>query len=58
MTYRMMVSRGLIAGLTYSETRSMRPGAVIDMFLYRQRYDDQQHGIKRVKEPQCYEIGG
>ena len=55
MTYRTMISRGLIAGLTYAETRSMRPGAVIDMFIYRQRYDDQQHGIKRVREPRCYD---
>lgn len=55
MTYRTMISRGLIAGLTYAETKNMRPGAVIDLFIYRQRYDDQQHGIKRAREPRCYD---
>ena len=55
MTYRTVVSRGLIAGLTYSEMRRMRPGFVIDMFMGRLKYDDQQHGIRRKKEPRCYD---
>lgn len=31
----------------------MQPGFVIDMFVQRMRYDDQQHGIRRVHEPRC-----
>lgn len=53
MTYRSVVSHGLIAGLTYSEMRRMQPGFVIDMFVNRMRYDDQQHGIKRKRQPLC-----
>lgn len=43
----MIVSWGLIAGLRLEEIHRMRPGAVIDLFLYRRNYDDQQHGIRR-----------
>ena len=25
----------------------MNPGAVIDVYLWRQEYDDEQHGLKR-----------
>lgn len=53
MSFRVVVSRGLIAGLTYSEMRNMRPGFVIDMFVMRMRYDDQQHGIRRKRQPLC-----
>jgi len=28
----------------------LSPGAVCDLFVYRQRYDDQQHGLKRKTE--------
>lgn len=57
MTCRTVISRGLIAGLSYSEMWHMEPGFVIDMFTGRMKYDDQQHGIKRVKEPQCIKLG-
>ena len=35
-----MVSWGLIAGLRVDEIHRMRPGAVLDLFLYRRMYDD------------------
>lgn len=38
---------GLIAGLRLEEINRMRPGAVIDLFVYRRNYDDTQHGIIR-----------
>jgi hypothetical protein len=43
----MVVSWGLTAGLTFSEIRKMRPGQVMDLFLYRRKYDDILHGITR-----------
>jgi len=42
-----VVSWGLIAGLGLEEIHRMRPGAVIDLFLYRREYDDAQHFITR-----------
>lgn len=47
MTFRKIVSRGLIAGLTYTEMQEMRPGFVLDCFFQRMEYDDVMHGIKR-----------
>lgn len=35
----MVVSWGLIAGLRLEEINRMRPGAVLDLFLYRRNYD-------------------
>lgn len=43
----MVVSWGLIAGLSLPEIQRMRPGAVMDLFIYRRNYDDQQHMIRR-----------
>ena len=43
----MVVSWGLIAGLSMPEINRMRPGAVMDLFLYRRKYDDIQHGVVR-----------
>ena len=43
----MVVSYGLTAGLRLHEINRMRPGEVLDLFIYRRNYDDQQHGIKR-----------
>jgi len=40
------VSYGLIAGLSYDTLLHMRPGLVLDLFIYRWRYDCQQHGLK------------
>lgn len=43
----MVVSCGLIAGLSLAEINRMKPGAVMDLFIYHRNYDDQQHGIMR-----------
>ena len=47
MTYLAIVSYGLIAGLRLDEIHRMRPGSVLDLFIYRRRYDDEQHFIRR-----------
>lgn len=43
----MVVSWGLIAGLRMKEIHRMRPGEVMDLFIYKRNYDDQQHGVRR-----------
>ena len=43
----MIVSWGLTAGLSLQEIHRMKPGQVMDLFIYRRQYDDQQHGIMR-----------
>ena len=43
----MVVSWGLVAGLRMEEIHKMRLGAVMDLFVYRRNYDDQQHGVRR-----------
>jgi len=43
----MVVSWGLTAGLSLDEIHRLRPGQVMDLFIYRRNYDDIQHGIKR-----------
>lgn len=43
----MVVSYGLIAGLRLDEIHRMRPGAVMDLYVYRRNYDDTQHWITR-----------
>lgn len=50
MTYRTVASFGLIAGIALAEMRRHTPGFVIDMYLMRRKYDDEQHGIKRKRE--------
>lgn len=45
-----MTHYGLTAGMRYGEVVRMQPGMIIDMYVMRQRYDDEQHGIKRKKE--------
>ena len=42
-----MIHWGLVAGLTYTEMGDMTPGMIVDMYIWRRKYDDQQHGIKR-----------
>ena len=44
-----MVSWGLTAGLRLEEINRMKPGTVMDLFIYRRNYDDQQHGIVRER---------
>ena len=43
----MVVSWGLIAGLNLDEIHRMKPGAVMDLYIYRRNYDDIQHWITR-----------
>lgn len=50
MTYRYIVSCGLIAGLKYTEMADMKPGFVLDCFIRRRNYDDIMHGIRRGEE--------
>lgn len=42
-----MIHWGLVAGLTYTEMGEMSPGMIVDLYIWRRTYDDQQHGIKR-----------
>lgn len=44
MTYRRVVSFGLIAGLRVEEINRMHPGEVLDMYAYRAEYDLQCQG--------------
>ena len=46
----MVLHFGLVAGLAYHEMGPLAPGLICDLFVMRQRYDDQQHGIKRQKK--------
>lgn len=47
MTYRRIVSFGLIAGLTYTEMQDMTPGFVLDCYVLRRDYDENMSGIRR-----------
>lgn len=42
-----MIHWGLTAGLTYTEMGDMPPGMILDLFIWRRAYDDEQSGIKR-----------
>lgn len=39
MTYRHVISCGLIAGLDRNEMDRMRPGEILDLYVYRRKYD-------------------
>lgn len=39
MTYRRVLSCGLIAGMRKDEIDRMRPGEVLDLYYYRMKYD-------------------
>ena len=39
MTYLRVVSYGLIAGMRQEEINRMSPGKVLDLFVYRKKYD-------------------
>ena len=41
---------GLTAGLRWPEIGSLAPGLICDLYVYRLRYDDMEHGIRRQKE--------
>lgn len=57
MTPRTVTSFGLIAGISYTESRSMSPGELCDYYIQRQAYDDQQHGISRSKKTSVKDAG-
>ena len=38
---------GLIAGMSVPEINRMRPGEIMDLYIYRRNYDDVQHHIMR-----------
>lgn len=42
-----MIHYGLVAGLAFSEMGEMPPGMIVDFYIWRRTYDDQQHGIRR-----------
>lgn len=50
MTPRTVTSYGLIAGVGYTEMRTLAPGLLCDLYVLRMRYDDQQHGLKRKEK--------
>lgn len=39
---------GLIAGLSVPEINRMKPGQVIDLYIYRRNYDDAHVGTIRM----------
>lgn len=47
MTYRRVISYGLIAGLLYHDMQDMSPGEILDYFVYFREFDDQHMGILR-----------
>lgn len=47
VTWRGVTGQGLIAGISVSEQETLQPGLIIQMYRQRQRYDDEQHGIRR-----------
>lgn len=45
-----MIHYGLVAGVgSLSELGRRTPGEICDWYVLRQRYDDQQHGIRRER---------
>ena len=50
MTYRAVTAWGLIAGVSYTEQRDMPPGKLLDLYVLRRAYDDEQHGLKRGED--------
>lgn len=47
MTARLILSWALMAGLTYTEALTMRPGMIIDLYIIRRNHEDQRYGIRR-----------
>ena len=42
-----MIHWGLTAGLTFTEMGEMSIGMILDQYIWRRAYDDEQHGIRR-----------
>ena len=53
MTYRKVVSYGLIAGLRYEEIRDKLPGEVLDLFIYR-RHRGHKHLSVFCRSPRLF----
>lgn len=50
MTFRAVTAWGMIAGVSLTEQRELNPGFLLDLYVLRRAYDDEQHGIKRGEE--------
>ena len=48
LTARRCASYALITGVNWTEAERMAPGLIMDLFLARRAYDDDQHGIRRM----------
>ena len=48
LTARRCASYALIAGVNWPEAERMAPGFIMDLYLARRAYDDDQHGIRRT----------
>lgn len=57
MTPRTVTAYGLIAGVSYADTRGLTPGELCDYYVTRRIYDDVQHGIKRKKKTDAKDAG-
>lgn len=44
-----LLHMGLMAGLTEEQAWMTNPGRIADLYLWKRDYDDEQHGIKRIK---------
>lgn len=42
-----MIHWGLVAGFRFEEMGELPPGMIVDAYIWRRVYDDEQHGIKR-----------
>jgi len=45
----------MIAGLSASEAGLYMPGEIVDLYIYRRRYDDEQHQIIRKQGDPCFD---
>ena len=45
-----LIAWGLMCGLTEMDAWLSNPGKIIDLFLYRREYDDEQHQLTRINE--------
>lgn len=41
---------GLIAGVPIADQRTCQPGMLVDWYLQRQKYDDEQHQLRRKRK--------
>lgn len=43
----------MIGGLSASEAGLTAPGEIVDLYIYRRRYDDEQHQLQRKAAEAC-----